>query len=535
MMVIPGLFIPGALLPGDVVYETNDTPEPPEIVLNRTDLYFAAHTKGAVSDAQTFAISNGGGGTLNWVITDNVNWLAYSAESGQGSAAVTVTADPTGLDAGSYAGVIAVSDLNASNTPQFVNVYLEVYPAGTTTKPFGKFATPKEGSIVSGSVPVTGWALDDIGITSVKLYRQEDSDLVYFGDALFVEGARPDVEQAFPTYPSAYKAGWGYMLLTHFFPNEGNGTFTLHAVAEDKEGNRVTLGETTITCDNINAVEPFGAIDAPAQGGTASGSVYRNAGWVLTPQPNKIPEDGSTIDVYVDGVKLGSPVYNVYRPDIAQLLPGYANSNGAMAYLDFDTTPYTNGIHTIQWTARDSAGNAEGIGSRYFTIQNSQGAGSREQGASRHGAWSMEHGALSMERGAWSMGKSAACLEPVGIIKGYARGVQLQQIHLDDNGMITIEMKELERLEIHFPAGSVPEAAGGLAPLSHTPLSMVRYHMVGNEFKPLPIGSKLDSRNGIFYWQAGVGFYGTYEFVFIKMGRNRREETRLRITILPKY
>jgi hypothetical protein len=108
-------------------------------------------------------------------------------------------------------------------------------------------------------------------------------------------------------------------------------------------------------------------------------------------------------------------------------------------------------------------------------------------------------------------------------------------IHPDDNGMITIEMNELERLEVRFPAGFVPEAAGGLAPLSHIPLSMVGYHMVGNEFKPLPIGSTLDREKGIFYWQPGVGFYGTYEFVFIKVEGNHKEKIGLRVTILPKY
>jgi hypothetical protein len=160
------------------------------------------------------------------------------------------------------------------------------------------------------------------------------------------------------------------MLLTNFLPNGGNGTFTLTAVAEDGVGNEVILGTKTIICDNANAVKPFGAIDTPTQGGTASGSSFINWGWVLTPQPNSIPIDGSTINVYVDGVNLGHPVYNIYRQDIATLFPGYANSNGAVGYFYLDTTSYENGVHTIQWTATDNDGNTDGIGSRYFTIQN---------------------------------------------------------------------------------------------------------------------------------------------------------------------
>jgi hypothetical protein len=160
------------------------------------------------------------------------------------------------------------------------------------------------------------------------------------------------------------------MLLTNFLPNQGNGTFTILAQAIDREGHQVVLGTKTIICDNAHAVKPFGAIDTPAQGGTASGKNFINWGWVLTPQPNSIPTNGSTINVYIDGVAIGHPVYNNYREDIAGLFPGYANSNGAVGYFYLDTTAYENGVHTIQWTAADNAGNNDGIGSRYFTIQN---------------------------------------------------------------------------------------------------------------------------------------------------------------------
>ncbi len=240
--------------------------------------------------------------------------------------------------------------------------------------PFGDFATPLDGETVRSSIAVTGWALDNKGVQSVKIYRESEdgSTLVYIGDGVFVEGARPDVEAAYPGYPNNSAAGWGYMMLTNFLPDGGNGTFTLHAIATDTDGNSVTLGTKRIFCDNANAVKPFGAIDSPAQGGTASGTNYRNQGWVLTPQPNKVPEDGSTIDVFIDGKKVGNVTYNIYRSDIAGFFPGYANSNGAMAYFDFDTTAYENGVHTIQWAATDNAGNTDGIGSRYFSIQNDE-------------------------------------------------------------------------------------------------------------------------------------------------------------------
>jgi hypothetical protein len=160
------------------------------------------------------------------------------------------------------------------------------------------------------------------------------------------------------------------MLLTNMLPNQGNGTYRLHAVATDKEQKATTLGTKTITVDNANGVLPFGTLDTPTQGGIASGSAYYVWGWALTPQPNTIPTDGSTITIWVDGVELGNVTYNLYRADIQMLFPGYNNSGGAAGYFILDTTAYANGVHTIAWRVEDDAGNVDGIGSRFFKIMN---------------------------------------------------------------------------------------------------------------------------------------------------------------------
>jgi hypothetical protein len=350
------------------LFGTAATTSPAVISLNRTVLNYGADAVGNVTGSQDLLIANSGGGALNWTVSTDQAWISAIPASGVGSDLVTVGVEPSGLSAGTYTGSVNVSDPNASNSPQTVSVSLSVY--SSTTPPFGTFGTPMDGSTVRSSVPVTGWALDDVGAESVKIYGEENGSLVYIGDAVFVEGARPDVEMMYPDYPNNSKAGWGYMMLTQFLPNGGNGTYTLHAIATDVEGNQVTLGMKTITCDNANAVKPFGVIDTPTQGGEASGSSFRVQGWALTPMPNRIPEDGSTMNVFVDGVNLGHPTYNIYREDIATLFPGYTNSNGAHWFFDFDTTAYENGVHTIYLTATDDAGNTDGIGSRFFTIQN---------------------------------------------------------------------------------------------------------------------------------------------------------------------
>jgi hypothetical protein len=236
--------------------------------------------------------------------------------------------------------------------------------------------TPAEGATgVEGAIAVTGWALDDTGVQRVIVSRdavagEPAGSLIYIGDGVFVTGARPDVAAAYPTHPNASRAGWGYMLLTNMLPNQGNGTFKLWLHALDREGQQALLGTRTITCANSAATRPFGTLDTPGQGAMTTGSAHLVWGWALTPQPGVIPRNGSTIWVYVDGVPLGHPTYNLYRVDIATLFPGYANTDGAVGYSVLDTTALTNGIHTIAWLVTDDRGRAEGLGSRYFWVAN---------------------------------------------------------------------------------------------------------------------------------------------------------------------
>jgi hypothetical protein len=138
---------------------------------------------------------------------------------------------------------------------------------------------------------------------------------------------------------------------------------------------------------NGTSVLPFGTIDTPGQGATVSG-MLTIFGWVLTPGPNIIPTDGSTIQVVVDGVVVGQPMYNQCRgtngtsfpapgtcnDDIATAFGSayrnIAEGSGAIGSFTLDTTSLTNGIHTLEWRVTDSAGNVQGIGSRYFYVQN---------------------------------------------------------------------------------------------------------------------------------------------------------------------
>jgi len=149
------------------------------------------------------------------------------------------------------------------------------------------------------------------------------------------------------------------------------GVDALIVLATDNAGQVTDLGARTISVNNTSSQLPFGTIDTPAVGATISGSSYVVFGWAVTPNPsNVIPKDGSTITVFVDNMPVGHPTYNQFRQDIASLFPGLQNSNGAVGFFMLDTTKLSNGLHTIAWSVTDNAGNAQGLGSRVFNVQN---------------------------------------------------------------------------------------------------------------------------------------------------------------------
>jgi hypothetical protein len=449
----------------------------PKLKVSKKRLYFGAVVGGASTSKEKVLVYNDGQGILNWQVEENLPWLEANPLSFAGNGWLEIKINLGSLGPGNYQGQVFISDPKAFDSPQIIEIYLKVYEAGGDSPPFGVIDTPLNGSTVFGSLPVTGWALDDVEVKKIEIKRSPHPDdpevvigpdgLVYIGEAVFVKGARSDVEALYPDFPKADRAGWGYMLLTHFLPRQGNGPFRLYAIAEDSSGHRVQLGYKDVICDNASSPYPFGTIDTPAQGGTASGSAYVNFGWALTPWPKEIPRDGSTILVWVDGLPLGHPVYNQYRADIATLFPGYKNTDGAVGYYYLDTTKLANGVHTIAWSVVDDEGFTSGLGSRYFEVEN--------LGESQL--------------------LSPGC--PGWLVEDYSGRLQIK---MEDYLGSLIEVKSEEVSLIRFQLEG--RGAGWFIGW-------------GKERKdPLPIGSFLDKKTGLFSWWPGPGFLGRFELHF---------------------
>jgi hypothetical protein len=299
-----------------------------------------------------------------WVASSDSPWARIDKTSGTGSAEITLTVDQN-FTTTNRSGTITIGG-------QLVIVTQASFSA---TPPFGYVDTPADGATgISGALSLTGWALDDVGVTQVRVVRDpvasEPAAPVFIGNATFVEGARPDVQSAFPGYPNASRAGWGLQILTNMLPNAGTGTYRLSVFADDVDGHTTLLGTRSVTCTNTTAVLPFGTIDTPGPGEVVSGSAYVNFGWALAPQPKLIPLDGSTIDVLVDGLLVGHPTYGFPRADIDALFPAYENTGHGVGFFILDTTTLANGLHTIAWIVHDNTGATQGIGSRFFTVAN---------------------------------------------------------------------------------------------------------------------------------------------------------------------
>jgi len=476
------------------------------------------------TSSQYFRIANSGSGLMSWIIEENVDWLSCSPQFGVEDGKIQVEIDPFHLYPGSYKTSIEISSPGASNSPQYVEVVLRVYSSGEESPPFGVFDIPSEGDVVSGNIPVSGWALDDIEVTRVEIKRdsvKEDpayvigpDGLVYIGDAVFIEGARTDIENLYDGYPFHYRGGWGYMMLTNFLPNQGNGYFKIYAFAYDKEGHKVELGNKTIFCDNAHRDKPFGTIDTPLQGGTVSGSDYVNFGWALAPLPKEIPRDGSTIWVWVDGVPLGHPVYNNYRSDIATMFPGYLNSEGAVGYFYLNSTKYENGVHNIAWSVEDNEGKVDGIGSRYFLIDN----------LSLQGYTNISSNFNYVPKKSIVFDRNEARFKDFELkIKSIKKGFEFEKemlVNPEISQMVEINLNILEPLKIVF----------------EKPIAGIKFLGWGErEGKRLPVGSTLDKENGIFYWMPGPGFKGEYLLHFSIINGKRKMIIPIKIRVSPLF
>ncbi len=508
----------------------------PQMSFDKTKLRFGAVTNGSMlltqTPAQVVQLTQSGSDTVTWTATSDQPWLQISPASGSGPASLRISVvDVGGLPmSGVVSASITFAFTGVSTSTGSVAATLTLIPDGTSAAAFGSVDTPTENRTgVTGAVPFTGWALDDVEVTRVMICRAGfgaevvpvdpncgGAAQIFIGFAVFIDGARPDVQAAFPESPMSNRGGWGFMVQTNSLPGQGNGTYQFFVHAQDHDGHTTLLGTRTMTCANASATLPFGTIDTPEQGGLASGTSYVNFGWALTQAGKFIPTDGSTIVVMVDGAAVGTADYNHFRADIAALFPGLANSNGAVGFRILDTTGLTNGLHTISWRVTDNLGNTDGIGHRFFRVSNGVGSSTTTSTASlRVAEIADERVRPDVVLGV------AADVSPVLGRRGWDPDGPWQQYAIGSAGGAVIRGEELDRFELLLEVRAGERYMG--------------YLRVGTGLAKLPVGSRLDAETGAFTWAPGAGFVGTYDLVFVRWAQDRAIARRdVRVIIAPK-
>ena len=446
----------------------------------------------------------------------------------------------------------------------------------TEAVPIGQVDTPAQNAAgVQGAIAVTGWTLDDIGVTKVEIFRNclgfesancqtvLGASLVYIGDAAFLTGARPDVAAAFPTYPNKDRAGWGYLMLTPLLPHVpnsqpygGQGALTIYAVATDANGNKKLLGRssdpanpgystpTAIGMTNDTIAKPFGAIDTPGQGQTIGG-IVNNFGWAITPDTNTIagdggdiliPANGSTMTVFIDGNPTALVAYNQCRGNVGNPPPGGVYCNDDVANIFGNTTPqaplttrtsnptkFRNldaaraaiGAYTID-TASLSNGPHTIAWSVSDSLGRNEGIGSRffmvSNGASRPASDTALQPVEKEKPGrASSLEHYTRVTRSVWGRTGFDLAAAWRTMHAKDNGTFAVRLPEAGRLELWL--GETVDAG---------------YVMANGRLHPLPVGSSLAGSK--FAWMPPAGYSGPYRLVFVRGG----ERIDVTVTVVEK-
>ncbi len=544
-------------------------------------LNFAAQKAGAggaltsVTAAQTVTVGFSSGAP-SWTVAVNQPWVSLSTTGGTGAGTFTVGISNPNNVLGASTNVSATVTLTApgtSNTTRTITVNLAIDQSNgaTVSAPFGQVDTPTQNATgVQGAIGVTGWVLDNIGVTGVKIYRNCLSfdnpascqvilghNVVEVGDAAFLAGARTDVEAAFGTHPQNNRAGWGYLMLTSMLPHVptqaqygGQGALTLYAVATDVEGNRKVLGRssdpasaefatpTAITMANDSIAKPFGAIDTPGQGQTVSG-LLNNFGWALTADGNTtggetgdilIPTNGSTMTVFIDSLPVALVAYNQCRGNVGNPVPTGVFCNDDVSNIFGNVTPqpvltartsnptrHRNldaGRAPIGVYSFNTATLSNGLHTIAWSVSDSAG---RNEGIGSRFFNVLNSGADQSMRAAEVRGLAVmldghgAGVDGVSGRTGFDLSAAWVSMRTDEANGYRVRLPEQGRLELWLGDGV---DAGYLVAQDGT-------------LRDLPTGSSLSGAH--FGWMPPVGYAGAYHLAFLRGG----ERIDVHVTVWP--
>lgn len=105
---------------------------PPALSVSPSSINISSTLHGPGPGVQTVNITNStSSDIINWNAVSNSSWLSVTPSIGVTPGTLSIGVDTTGLNVGTYNGIITLTSPQASNSPQLINVNFTINPAGS--------------------------------------------------------------------------------------------------------------------------------------------------------------------------------------------------------------------------------------------------------------------------------------------------------------------------------------------------------------------------------------------------------------------
>jgi hypothetical protein len=269
------------------------------------------------------------------------------------------------LAAGTH--TLTVSATDTDPTPDTGTATL-MFTTGVMGPPTVVIDSPAPSSVVSGTITVSGWAIDNIsaiGTPIASVQVMVDGSVV--GNASYGV-ARPDVCTFVGLRPGCPNVGFTFPLNTSGL---SDGTHTITVSATDTDGNP-DIGTESVPITVMRTQPPLVYIDNPTSGATVTG-IVTVSGWAID---NPLPSGGTpiaSVQVKVDGNVVGTANYGTPRPDVCAAYPSRPSCPNVGWTFSLDVTGLASGPHMLTAVATDTDSNPDsGSWSEMITVGSQQ-------------------------------------------------------------------------------------------------------------------------------------------------------------------
>ena len=263
---------------------------------------------------------------------------AFPGRTGCPNVGFTYQLNTASLSTGNHTITAIASD---TNTPPASGSYSIIVKVSPQPPPSVYIDSLSSGAAVSGTVTVSGWAIDNVttvGTTIGQVQIQVDGSTV--GTATY--GAnRGDVCAVYPGRPGCPNVGFTYQLNT---ASLSAGTHIITAIATDTDSTPDS-GSYAIPIKVTALPQPTISIDSPTPGSTISGTTTVS-GWTLDNQ-SVVAAAIAGVQVQVDGVTVGSATYGIPRADACAVYPGRLGCPNVGFTYQLNAASLSAGTHTI--------------------------------------------------------------------------------------------------------------------------------------------------------------------------------------------